>query len=118
MMQDGFGSDRFRNRLLALIAFVLAVAALRASYAVTMPLLFAAVIVAALWPLKLWLDRWLPSWLSYVLTIVALVAVLAGFAAAVYVSLGQVVAVLARNGRPFSNSTTVWRIGLVSGASR
>ena len=94
MMQDGFGPDRFRNRLLALIAFILAVAALRASYAVTMPLLFAAVIVAALWPLKLWLDRWLPSWLSYVLTILALIAVLAGFAAAVYLSLGQVVAVL------------------------
>lgn len=87
-------ADRYRNRLLALIAFILGVAALRASYAVTMPILFAAVIVAALWPLKLWLDRWLPSWLSYAVTVLALVAVLAGFAAAVYLSLGQVVAVI------------------------
>ena len=87
-------ADHYRNRLLTLIAFVIGVAALRASYSVTMPFLFAAVIVAALWPLKLWLDRWLPSWLSYVLTVLALVAVLAGFAAAVYLSLGQVISVI------------------------
>lgn len=83
--------DRYRNRLVTLIAFVLAVAALRASYTVTMPLSFAAIIIAALWPLKIWLDRWLPSWLSYILTMLALIIVLAGFAAAVYFSLGQVI---------------------------
>ena len=85
---------RYRNQVLTLIAFVLAVAALRASYPVTMPILFAGVIVAALWPLKLWLDRSLPSWLSYVLTILALLAVLGGFAASVYLSVGQVVSVI------------------------
>lgn len=74
-----------------LIVVLLAAAALRASYPVSMPILFAAVIVAALWPLKLWLDRWLPDWLSYLLTIIALVALLVGFAAAVYLSLGQVI---------------------------
>ena len=94
MTTETSAADRYRNRLLALIAFILGVAALRASYAVTMPILFAAVIVAALWPLKLWLDRWMPSWLSYVLTVLALMAVLAGFAAAVYLSLGQVISVI------------------------
>ena len=54
-----------------------------------MPLLCAAVIVAALWPLKLWLGRWLPSWLSCMLTVVALFAVLVGFAGAVYLSTGS-----------------------------
>jgi AI-2 transport protein TqsA len=88
-------ADRYRNNLLALIAVLLSVGALRASYAVMMPILFAGVIVAALWPLKLWLQRFLPSWLSCGLTVLALIAVLGGFAAAVYLSLGQVVGVLA-----------------------
>lgn len=87
-------ADRYRNRLLTLIAVILSVTALRESYAVTMPVLFAGVIVAALWPLKLWLDRWLPSWCSYIATLLALMAVLVGFAASVYVSLGQVIGVL------------------------
>ena len=87
-------ADRYRNRLLTLIAALLGIEALRASFAVTMPILFAGVIVAALWPLKLWLQRWLPGWISYVLTVLALIAVLGGFAAAVYLSIGQVVGVL------------------------
>lgn len=87
-------SDRYRNRLIALIAVLLGVAALRAGYPVLMPLLFAGVIVAALWPLKLWLDHSLPSWLSYVLTMFALVALLVGFAAAVTLSIGQIVGVI------------------------
>lgn len=93
-MVDASKSELHRNRLLALIVFMLCVAALRGSYPITMPVLFAAVIVAALWPLKLWLDRWLPSLLSYVLTVLTLIAVLAGFAAAVYFSLGQVISVM------------------------
>lgn len=80
--------------MLAGVAVVLAIAALRASYAVTMPLLFAGVIVAALWPLKAWLDRRLPSPLGYMLSVLTLVAVLLGFAAAVYFAIGQVIAVL------------------------
>jgi len=93
-MMPAAAADLYRNRLLALIAFVLGVAALRQSYPVAMPVLFAGVIVAALWPLRCWLDRWLPSWLSYILTVLALAAVLAGFAAAVYLSLGQLVGVI------------------------
>lgn len=88
-------AQQYRSRLLALIAALLVVAALRASYAVTMPILFAGVIVAALWPFKLFLQRWLPSWISYILTILAMVLVMGGFAVAVYLSLGQVIAVMA-----------------------
>lgn len=84
----------YATRLLWVIASILCVAALRASYAVTMPILFAGVIVAALWPLKLWLDRRLPSWLSYVLTVATLVIILTLFVAAVYLSLGQFMTVL------------------------
>ena len=87
-------AERYRNRLLTLIALILTIAALKASYSVTIPILFAGVIVAALWPLKLWLDRRLPSWLSYTLTVATLVVILTAFAASVYLSLGQVLGVL------------------------
>lgn len=59
-----------------------------------MPILFAAVVVAALWPLKRWLDRWLPSWLSYAIAILTLVVVLTGFAIAVALSVVQVISVI------------------------
>jgi len=124
-MTSGSAADRYRNRLLAVIAFVLGVAALRASYPVTMPLLFAGVIVAALWPFKHWLDRWLPSWLSYVLTVLALLGVLAGFAAAVYLSLGQVVGVIGsqwtqieRGYASITDQAKQWGIPLNAGADR
>ena len=93
-MTSAPAADPFRNRLLALIAAIIGVAALRASYPLTMPIVFAGVIVAALWPLKLWFDHWLPSWLSYLLTILVLAIVLFGFAAAVALSIGQVLGVL------------------------
>ncbi len=84
----------FRNRLLATIAFVLGIAALREAYPLVMPMLFAAIIVAAIWPLKVMFDRWLPSWLSYTLTILALLFVILAFAAAVILSISQVLSVL------------------------
>ncbi len=86
--------ERYRNRLLSVIAFVVGVAALRESYPILMPVLFAAMVIAAIWPLKRLLDRWLPSPVSYFLTVLALLAILAGFAAAVYLSIGQVLSVL------------------------
>ena len=61
-----------RNRMLAVILAILVIAALRASYSVTMPLAVAAVIVAAIWPVKPWLDRVLPSSLSYAGTVLLL----------------------------------------------
>ncbi len=94
-MSDGHA---IRNRLLAIIAVLLAIAALRVSYAVIMPLAVALVVIAAIWPVKPWLDRALPSRLSYLGTVlVLLLLLLAGFMAAVYVSAAQVVWAFTKN---------------------
>lgn len=77
-------------RLLAVIAVLLVVAALKWSYSVTMPLAAAILIVAAAWPIKPWLDRILPSSLSYVGTVLFLFLILASFILAVYFSISQV----------------------------
>ncbi|MGP7796696.1 AI-2E family transporter [Sphingomonas sp. CLY1604] len=87
--------DRYRNRLLGIVTALLLIGALRVGYTVIMPIAFAAIIVAALWPLKRGLSRYMPSWLAYTLTLLALVAILVAFAAAVYLSIGQVIAALA-----------------------
>ncbi len=76
---------------------LLAIAALRVSYAVTMPLAVALVVIAAIWPVKPWLDRALPSSLSYVGTVLVLLLIFAGFMAAVYVSAAQVVRAFTKN---------------------
>lgn len=83
-----------RTRLLALIAGIAAIAALRASYPVTMPLAFALVIIAAIWPVKPWLDRLLPSWASYAGTVVLFLITLTSFAAAVYFAAAEAVRAL------------------------
>ncbi len=88
--------DTIRNRLLAVIAGLLAVAGLRWSYPVTMPLAVAVFVIAAAWPIKPWLDRALPSGLSYAGTLLILLLLLAGFFAAVYLSLAEVVQTLAQ----------------------
>jgi AI-2 transport protein TqsA len=82
--------DASRNRLLALIATILAVAALRASYPVTMPLTVTILLIAAIWPVKLWLDRWIPK-ASYVGACLVLLFVLILFATALYFAAAQVV---------------------------
>jgi len=82
--------DVNRNRMLAFIATILAAAALRASYPVTMPLTVSVLLIAAAWPLKLWLDRLSPK-LSYIGTSLILLCVLALFFAALYFSAAQVV---------------------------
>lgn len=87
---DTATQNRYRNRLLSIITAILLIAALRGAFAVVMPVAFAAIIVAALWPLKHWLARFVPSWLAYTLTMLALVGILGAFAAAVYLSIGQV----------------------------
>jgi AI-2 transport protein TqsA len=92
-----------RNRMLAVITVILATAALKASYAVTMPLAVAAVIIAAIWPVKPWLDRFLPSGVSYILTVLLLLCVFAGFTAAVYFAAAEVVRAFGQNWDQFSN---------------
>jgi AI-2 transport protein TqsA len=103
--------DAIRDRLLAIIAALLATAALRESYAVTMPLAVAVVVIAAIWPVKPWLDRALPSGLSYLGTVLVLVFILAGFVAAVYFSTAQVVWAFAQNWDQLERvlqATTAW----------
>jgi predicted PurR-regulated permease PerM len=70
------GIEANRNRMLAIITTVLATAALRASYPVTMPLTASILLIAAIWPLKLWLDRLTPR-ASYVGTSLILLFILA-----------------------------------------
>lgn len=77
-------------RLLAVIAVLLTVAALKWSYPVTMPLAAAILVVAAAWPIKPWLDRMLPPSLSYVGTILILFLILTSFILAVYFSISRV----------------------------
>jgi AI-2 transport protein TqsA len=94
-MTDVPVQDRYRNRLLGIITAILLIAALRIGFAVIMPIAFAAIIVAALWPLKRWLARSMPSWVAYTVTLLSLVTILGAFAAAVYLSVGQVIGALA-----------------------
>ena len=83
--------ESIRNRLLALIAFLLVVGALKWSYPVSMPLAVAIFIVAAAWPIKPWFDRILPSNWSYAATVVCLLLVFAAFVASLYFASWQVV---------------------------
>ncbi|GAA0675677.1 putative PurR-regulated permease PerM [Sphingomonas insulae] len=96
-MSDGQAEHRYRSRLLTLIAAILLIGALKAAFAVVMPIAFAAIIIAALWPLKRRLARHMPSWLAYTLTLLSLVAILGAFVAAVYLSIGQVITALTAN---------------------
>ena len=97
--------------MLAVITVLLVIAGLRASYAVTMPLAAAIVIVAAIWPIKPWLDRALPSKISYLCTILVLLLIFVSFIGAVYFSAAQVVRVFAQNQEQFNRiygSVTDW----------
>ena len=97
--------------MLAVITAVLVVAALRSSHAVTMPLAAAVVIVAAIWPIKPWLDRALPSKLSYLGTILVLLLISIGFIGAVYFSAAQIVRAFVQNQEQFNTlygSVTAW----------
>ncbi|MCW5735723.1 MAG: AI-2E family transporter [Enhydrobacter sp.] len=100
------------GRLLFVIAAVLVTAALRATYPVTMPLAVALVVVAAVWPIKQWLEGFLPRWASYGGTVVALLVVSALFVGGVWFSATHVVSVFARNKARFEEiyeSLSTWR---------
>jgi AI-2 transport protein TqsA len=100
------------GRLLFVIAVVLVAAALRAAYPVAMPLAVALVVVAAIWPIKQWLERFLPPWLSYGGTIVALLVVSAMFVGGLWFSAAHVVNAFARNQARFYEmyeSLATWR---------
>lgn len=100
------------GRLVFVIAVVLVAAALRAAFPVAMPLAVALVVVAAVWPIKQWLERFLPSWLSYGGTIVALLVVSAVFVGGIWFSAAQVLNAFARNQARFNEiykSLATWR---------
>lgn len=109
--------DAIRNRMLAVITSVLVVAGLQAGYSVAMPLAIAIIVIAAIWPVKPWLDRVLPSSLSYVCTVLVLLLAFVAFTAALYFSAAQVVQAFSRNWDRFNQiyaTVTEWaaRFGL------
>lgn len=79
-----------QTRLLAIIAFLLVGFALCQTYAVTMPLAAAAVVIAAVWPVKPWLERFFPATLANIGTVLVLFVVLAAFAGAISFSVARV----------------------------
>lgn len=114
------GDDTTRNRTLAVIAVVLVAFALRETYAVTMPLAAAAVVIAAIWPVRTWLNRMLPAALSYAGTVLALLVILSGFILAIYYASAQVVSAFTEQWSEFERlyqSATRWgdKVGLPLG---
>jgi predicted PurR-regulated permease PerM len=87
--------------MLTVIAVLLVIAGLRASFAVTMPVAAAIIVIAAIWPIKPWLDRALPSKVSYLGTILVLLFISIGFIAAVYFSTTEVLRAFSRNQEEF-----------------
>ena len=100
-MPDSFAT---RNRMLAVITVLFIAAALRASYPVTMPLAVSILVIAAIWPVKPWLDRRVPSGLSYTGTVLVLLFIVVSFVAALYFSTAQVVQAFAQNWERFEKS--------------
>lgn len=90
------------GRSLYIIAAVLVAAALRAAYPVAMPLAVALVVIAAVWPVKQWLDGLLPSWLCYCITIGVVLLVAATFLGGLWFSAAQVVNVFERDQARFN----------------
>jgi predicted PurR-regulated permease PerM len=86
-----------QTRLLAVIAFLLIGFALRQTYAITMPLAAAAVVIAAIWPIKPLLERHLPPTLSNIGAVLALLAVLVAFAGAISFSVAQIAQAFSNN---------------------
>lgn len=92
-MADAHAHDRTRNVLLALIAVVLVAAALRATYFITMPLVFAFFITVLVWPLHDGLRRRLPErfeWAAVIATMSLIVAVLGGLLAGLWIAVYRV----------------------------
>lgn len=95
--QSQQAQQAMQTRLLAIVAFVLVGFALRQTYAVTMPLAAAFVVIAAVWPVKPWLQRYLPESLSNIGTILVLFMVLAAFAGAITFSVAQIAQAFGEN---------------------
>ncbi len=73
-----------RARLLAVVATVLVLAFLKWSQPATMPLAFAAFLIALAWPLEERLEQRMPRWAALTLTILVILALLAAFVGALW----------------------------------
>ncbi|EAU41293.1 hypothetical protein FP2506_00960 [Fulvimarina pelagi HTCC2506] len=82
--------DLMRNRLLAVIAIILIVAAVKIGYPVLMPIVVSFCIIASAWPIKRWANHLGPPKLSYAITVVVLIFGLLIFFGIVLYALSQV----------------------------
>ncbi|HEX5714812.1 MAG TPA: AI-2E family transporter [Thermoanaerobaculia bacterium] len=82
---------RVRARLLAVVAVVLVIAFLKWSAVATMPVAFAVLLIALVWPLQRKLEERLPSGVSFVAAVLVLLVVVGLFVAALWWT-GQTVA--------------------------
>jgi AI-2 transport protein TqsA len=73
-----------RARLLAVTATILVLAFLKWSQPATMPLAFAAFLIALAWPLEERFEKRLPRWAALTLTILVMLALLAAFVGALW----------------------------------
>jgi predicted PurR-regulated permease PerM len=80
--------------MLAVVTVILCAWALRVTMPVSLPLAFALLAKAAVWPLKQRLERWMPPWASLTLSAAALLVTIALFALALYLSAAEVLAQL------------------------
>ena len=69
-------SGRTTQTLMAVIATILVVSALRATQPISMPLAFAFFIAVLVYPLQRWFNHYMPHWLSLVLVLLLLAGVL------------------------------------------
>ncbi|MDY8108334.1 AI-2E family transporter [Fulvimarina sp. 2208YS6-2-32] len=84
-------AEFIRNRLLAVIAIILTIAAVKIGYPVLMPIVVSFCIIASAWPIKTWADRLGPPAVSYAATIIILIAGLLTFFGITAYALSQVV---------------------------
>lgn len=72
--------------LMAVIAVILVIAALKATQPITMPLAFAFFVVVLVHPLQCWFDRYLPHWFGLILVLLLLAGVVGLMIAALSLS--------------------------------
>jgi AI-2 transport protein TqsA len=84
------GSTKAQTRLLAVIAVVLTLGALRISQAVVAPLIMAAFLIVVLWPVHSWLESKMPRVVATLLTMLVLLLGMMAFAMLVGWSVQQI----------------------------
>jgi predicted PurR-regulated permease PerM len=87
---DAAPAQRNVTRLLAVIAAILVVAALKISAPVTLPLVVAAFLLVLTHPLREWLRRRMAGWLAVVLTTLAVLVVAAIIASGFGLAIGSI----------------------------